>query len=455
MNLKKIISIGVVTTTIMWSLGIATLIPSIANAIATSCPTLAAGDMLKISGKSAVYALDDNLNYLYFPDGDVFKSWNANDSYNIYYKVIAQSCFDSLTQPASPPYHVFYRNGSYLVKNSSSDTLYVVGLGNKLYPITDTAAKAIYGTNYYYKTIGLSEWPLYTKDATTITQATVYPGMLARAGGLIFFVNEDKILREVTGIGFETNRFKQAFIRTLPISAIEDLPRGSAIDSEVTSLTKRINYSKQNSQTTTPSSINYPFTFSGSLNLSYNAGESMMLRGTVLDNNGVAKIEVLYTRTVDQVSSWSTLNTCYNTNYCNGNIVTPSLSYSPNHYFKMRACDNLGNCEYSPVYITYNTPALAPTPAKPIIEFQNLINHTLGDGFTVKTRLSDNSQMYSFQMFKSVDNINFDQVAQCSDSTSCSVNEITNNNIRKYYFKSRVCNYSSGCIYSDVYLKDN
>jgi len=237
---------GVVMTTILWSLGVATLVPSVANAADASCPTLVAGDLIKVSGKPAIYALDNNLNYRYFPDGDVFKSWNSDESYSKYYKTITQACFDSLAQPAAAPYHVFYRAGSYLVKYLSSDTLYVVGLGNKLHPITDAAAKAIFGTNYTWKTIGLSEWPLYTKDTVTITEATVYPGALVKVDGKTYFVDEGKVLREVTAEGMTANRFKAAFVRTLGTSAIAGLTMGAEITSEVTTLTKRV------SDSTTP-----------------------------------------------------------------------------------------------------------------------------------------------------------------------------------------------------------
>ncbi len=228
---------GVVMTTIVWSLGVATLVPSVVSAADASCPTLVAGDLIKVSGKPAIYALDNNLNYRYFPDGDVFKSWNADESYSKYYKTISQACFDSLAQPAQAPYHVFYRAGSYLVKYLSSDTLYVVSLNNKLIPITDAAAKAIFGTNYTWKTIGLSEWPLYTKDTTTITEATVYPGMLVKADGKTYFVDEGKVLREVTAEGMTANRFKTAFVRTVSITG---LTTGATIGSEITSLTKRV-----------------------------------------------------------------------------------------------------------------------------------------------------------------------------------------------------------------------
>ncbi|HRY36488.1 MAG TPA: hypothetical protein P5230_01230 [Candidatus Magasanikbacteria bacterium] len=240
MNLKKIFTMGVVMTTILWSLGVATLVPSVANAMDTSCPTLVAGDMIKVSGKPAIYVLDNNLKYRYFSDGDVFKSWNADEAYSKYYKTISQACFDSLMQPAAAPYHVFYRNGSEVVKYLSSDTLYVVGLNNVLYPITDAAAKAIFGATYKVKIIGLSEWPYYTKDTTTITEASVYPGALVKVDGKTYFVDTGKVLREVDAAGMTANRFKAAYVRTLPTSAIAGLTMGAAISAEVPTIASRL-----------------------------------------------------------------------------------------------------------------------------------------------------------------------------------------------------------------------
>jgi hypothetical protein len=45
---KKIFTVGVVATTIFWSLGVAALVPAVANAATeTDCATLMAGDLVK------------------------------------------------------------------------------------------------------------------------------------------------------------------------------------------------------------------------------------------------------------------------------------------------------------------------------------------------------------------------------------------------------------------------
>lgn len=235
---KKIFTVGVVTTTIMWSLGVAALVPGVVNA-AADCPTLVSGQMIKVSGKPAIYVLDSNLKYRYFSDGDVFKSWNADDAYGKYYTTVSQACFDSLSQPTTAPYHVFYRPGSTVVKYLSSDTLYVVKPNNTLQPITDAAAKVLYGTTYKVKTIGLSEWPYYTKETTTITEAKAHAGMVVANGGKNWYVNSDNKLQEVSASGLTANRLRTP--RAVADSVIAGLATDSTkVEAAVTTLTERV-----------------------------------------------------------------------------------------------------------------------------------------------------------------------------------------------------------------------
>jgi hypothetical protein len=126
-SVKKIFTVSVVGATMLWSVGVSALLPSAANAAV--CPTLAAGDMIKVSGKAAIYSVNKDSKVLYFPSGDEFKSWNENNSYGGYITV-TQECFDSLSVPSTYPGAVNYRAGSYVVKRPSSDQLYVVLPGN-------------------------------------------------------------------------------------------------------------------------------------------------------------------------------------------------------------------------------------------------------------------------------------------------------------------------------------
>jgi hypothetical protein len=198
---------------------------------------------IKVTGKPAIYWLDENMNYYYYPDGDVFKSWNVDESYSGYYKAISQEVFEQLSPPSQAPYHVSYRNGSELVKNISSDQIYVVGLNNVLYPITNAAARALYGTNYKAKSIGLSEWPYYTKDNTmTVGVNTVYPGMFIKVDGKNYFVDTDKALREIRHEHMYPNHLKPAYFRNVSVSTVLGLSKGADIAFKASELISFIGY---------------------------------------------------------------------------------------------------------------------------------------------------------------------------------------------------------------------
>jgi len=233
---KKIFTVGVVATTIFWSVGVATLVPAVANAADSSCPTLVAGDMVKVTGKPAIYAVNNDLKVLYFPSGDEFKSWRPTYGG---YKSITQACFDSLAVPSAYPGAVNYRPGSYVVKRPSSDQLYVVEPGNTLAKITVAAAKALYGTNYKVMTVQDAFWPHYVNRAADVTEAKVVPGMTVKNGGTTYYVNTDNTLSTVSAEGMTANAFQAKFVYSVADSAIAGLSAGSPVSAEVKALTDK------------------------------------------------------------------------------------------------------------------------------------------------------------------------------------------------------------------------
>ncbi len=206
-----------------------------------SCPSLSPHDMVKISGKPAIYVLTNLYEVRYFASGDEFKSWNSDDSYSGKYKIIPQSCFDGLSMPAAPPYHVFFRPGSYVIRPiNEPDNLYVMEPRNTVTKITPAAAKALYGKNYSVKVVGLSEWTLYVKSGRTILNDKPHAGMLVRVSGKVWYVTEALSLREVTDEGKLENRFKDSFIHTVPSSAVEGYATANPIVGYESSLTSRL-----------------------------------------------------------------------------------------------------------------------------------------------------------------------------------------------------------------------
>jgi hypothetical protein len=234
-SVKKIFTVSVVGATMLWSVGVSALLPSAANAAV--CPTLAAGDMIKVSGKAAIYSVNKDLKVLYFPSGDEFKSWNENNSYGGYVTV-TQECFDSLPVPSAYPGAVNYRAGSYVVKRPSSDQLYVVLPGNSLAKISTTDAAALYGASYKVMTVADAFWPHYVNRGSDVA-GTVHEGMLVSKDGKTWYVAAGNVLREVTATGMTANRFKSAFVHAVPAAYLAGTTVGSPLAAMESVLTNR------------------------------------------------------------------------------------------------------------------------------------------------------------------------------------------------------------------------
>lgn len=239
---KKAFTASVVGTTMLWSLGVAALLPAVANAAV--CPTLSAGDMVKVSGKPAIYSVNGSGKILYFPSGDEFKSWTSlsatapNQYASQGYLTITQDCFDSLAVPSTYPGGVNYRPGSYVVKRPSSDQLYVVLPGNSLAKVSVTDAKALYGTNYKVMTVADAFWPHYVNRGADV-MGTVHEGMLVSKDGKTWYVDTGMVLREVTATGMTANRFKAAFVHAVPASYLAGTSVGAMLDASDSKLTNR------------------------------------------------------------------------------------------------------------------------------------------------------------------------------------------------------------------------
>lgn len=247
---KKIFTVGVVATTIFWSVGVAALVPGVANA--AECPTLAPGDMIKVAGKPTIYVVNNDLKVLYFPTGDDFKSWRPTYGG---YTTITQDCYDSLSVPATYPGAVNYRPGSFIVKRPSSDQLYVVEPNNTLAKITLEAAKALYGSDFAVKVgtnattkepmyknlmvVNDRDWPHYVNRGTDITEAIAHPGMLVKVGTITYYVNADKTLSEVTETGMTANAFLTKFVRSLNAANVAGLSVSATISEEVKAITDK------------------------------------------------------------------------------------------------------------------------------------------------------------------------------------------------------------------------
>lgn len=224
----------------LWSIGVSALLPAVANAAV--CPTLSAGDMIKVSGRAAIYSVNTAGKVLYFPSGDEFKSWSGLSATapNQYagYITVTQDCFDSLSVPSTYPGAVNFRTGSYVVKRPSSDQLYVVLPGNSLAKISMTDAKALYGASFKTMTVQDAFWPHYVNRGADV-MGTVHEGMLVSNAGKTWYVDAGMKLREVTAAGMTANRFKSGWVHAVAASYLAGTSVGTMLDSMESTLTNR------------------------------------------------------------------------------------------------------------------------------------------------------------------------------------------------------------------------
>ena len=166
---KKAFTWSVIVLTILWSMGVSALIAPLAAEAAT-CPALNAGDLFKVSGNSAVYLLNADKKRLFFPHGNVYKSWYKDFSG---VQTIDTSCVDAYPAPSTLPGAVNFRAGSKLVKVVISPTVYIVQPGNKLAKIgSEDVAKALYGNNWAREVIDVADnfFLHYVNRASDVTK---------------------------------------------------------------------------------------------------------------------------------------------------------------------------------------------------------------------------------------------------------------------------------------------
>ncbi|MCX6779083.1 MAG: hypothetical protein NTU97_02535 [Candidatus Magasanikbacteria bacterium] len=204
---KKVLTIGVVATTILWSLGVAAFVaPLIAQAETTV--TLTAGDVIKgASTKNVFYYAVDGKRYT-FPTQDVAFSWIKDWST---VKTISDSQISGITIGGT----IAYRPGTQLVKVQSDAKVYAVEPGGVLRWIeSDTIAKALWGTNWtsLLRDVDPTIFPyVYTVSASSVNTATYPVGSLVKMGADYYLIGTGMTKRLVTAAGLTANNYQTKF----------------------------------------------------------------------------------------------------------------------------------------------------------------------------------------------------------------------------------------------------
>jgi hypothetical protein len=218
---KKTFTWSVVVMTILWSMGVAALVPTVVNAQA-ACPTLEAGDLFKVPNNSAVYLLNADMERLYFPHATVYKTWYEDYSGVV---EIPNTCVDAYPAPSSAPFGVNYRPGSTLVKVQISPSVYVVETGNKKSKLgSEAVARSLYGDNWASKVMDIADvfWPNYTTTGDEITEAVPHNGMLVKTSG------SSNVYHVVDGELVMVDGTPRGDVQTVAQSVMDSLSMGSS-----------------------------------------------------------------------------------------------------------------------------------------------------------------------------------------------------------------------------------
>jgi len=211
---KKFFTVSVVAMTIMWSVGLSALVPMVAVAV-DACPELAAGDLYKVPGLTAVYLLNADMESVYFPSSEVYHTWYEDFSG---VEEIPNTCIDAYPLAGG----VNYRPGSMLVKRDTSPSVYIIEPGNMKTKIgSEEVAAALYGADWASKVRDIASvyWLNFTADGAEITMASLQNGMTVTVDGTINYAVVDGILYEVDGEISAVQTVSQELVDALEMGA--------------------------------------------------------------------------------------------------------------------------------------------------------------------------------------------------------------------------------------------
>src|SRR3989339_181462 len=226
---KKVFTVGVVLTTILWSVGVSVLVSDVANA----ATTLTAGQNFKVKGKAAIYNWDGAVSR-YFPNEQTWFSYYNGWNYKVTMSEADAKTYVGAT-PANYPGLIGFNPliNQLVYTNGMTNSLYVVGKDYYRYEIDATAAAALYGNGYakLAKEVSTADWANYKTATTKVTGATptLWPGAFFSMGGKYYTVTSATKYSEVSDTGISANRFNKTKAVTVTTSNLSGITAGTAI----------------------------------------------------------------------------------------------------------------------------------------------------------------------------------------------------------------------------------
>lgn len=213
---KRFTALTVTAMTILWSVGIAGLVPA-----ATQAAT--PGSLIKQADLPGVYYYGADGNRYTFPNATTFETWYTG--FNGVQTIPATEL-----QAIRLAGNVTFRPGTYLVKITTDPAVYAVAPGGMLHWVTTEAiALALYGPNWAKMVRDVPDqlFPNYKFGSDIKTNA--YPtGSVISHGGNNYYVDGTKA-RKITAEGFTANNFMSKFVVPASDAVFATLTMGTDI----------------------------------------------------------------------------------------------------------------------------------------------------------------------------------------------------------------------------------
>lgn len=198
-------TLSVVLTTILWSMGLGAFVPA-------SAATIAAGDLIKASGAAVYYYAADGKRYT-FPTESTFLTW-----YKGWSSVSVKTITDNELSAIDLGGNVVVRPGTKLIKIATVPKVFAVMPKGKLaWVASEVAAKAVYGDNWNKNIVIVPDgfWTNYTDSGVSLTGTSYPEGSLVKYGTDIYYVNADGTKSKVASDSvFTANNWDMSYVLT-------------------------------------------------------------------------------------------------------------------------------------------------------------------------------------------------------------------------------------------------
>ncbi|MDD4994906.1 MAG: hypothetical protein PHW53_00295 [Patescibacteria group bacterium] len=217
---KRILTVGVVITTMAWSIGFAAFIMP----LAAEAATLSAGDLIKASQPAVYYYAADGKRYV-FPNENTYYSWYPDFS-------TLKEITDAELAAVSIGGNITIRPGTFLIKITTDPKVYAVTTGGVLHWVeTEAVAQKLWGTNWASWVVDVPDSFFTNYSIGTSISTYVHPnGCLIKyaSGASVYYIQDGQKRAIANEAAFDANMFQWRFVIS-PVAADVTYADGTAV----------------------------------------------------------------------------------------------------------------------------------------------------------------------------------------------------------------------------------